>query len=63
MQDLPSGEWTVDQWSKGWNIQVGKAYTCRKCETMIMVTKGGIGNLEPACCGQSMEAVSQNSSE
>ncbi len=52
MQELPAGEWTVEQWSKAWSIQVGRVYVCRQCNTMIMVTKGGVGNLEPICCGQ-----------
>jgi hypothetical protein len=61
MQKLEDGEWTVEQWSKAWSIHVGRAYVCCKCSTMIMVTKGGVGNLEPVCCGQNMQPVSENS--
>jgi hypothetical protein len=60
MQELPAGEWTAEQWRRAWNIQVGKAYSCRRCCTMIMVTKGGVGNLEPICCGRKMELISRD---
>ena len=40
-------EWTVDQWLKAYNISVGTVYRCEKCGAMIMVTKGGVGVLEP----------------
>lgn len=51
---LSEPEWSVSEWTKGWTIHVGKAYVCRKCGTMIMVTKGGVGNLEPKCCSTDM---------
>jgi len=50
-------EWTADEWTKTWTIHVGKAYRCTKCSTIIMVTRGGIGTLEPICCGQPMLPV------
>ncbi len=50
-------EWSQDDWTSGWTIHVGKAYSCGKCGTMIMVTKGGIGTLEPKCCGSDMFLV------
>jgi len=28
-----------------------------KCDTLIMVTKGGVGTLEPVCCGQPMKLI------
>ena len=33
--------------------QVGKRYQCTKCNTEMIVTKGGTGGL--ACCGQPMQ--------
>lgn len=33
--------------------QVGKRYQCSKCNTEMIVTKGGDGAL--ACCGQPMQ--------
>jgi hypothetical protein len=47
-------EWSVSEWSEAWHISVGKAYACNECGTMIMVTKGGIGSLEPICCKKTM---------
>jgi desulfoferrodoxin-like iron-binding protein len=52
-------EWTTEEWTHAWTIHVGKAYRCEKCETMIMVTKGGVGTLEPICCGEPMKLVEQ----
>ena len=52
-------EWTVDEWVSAWTIHVGTAYRCDKCATMIMVTKGGVGTLEPICCGEPMKRVEQ----
>ena len=50
-------EWGVDEWEDAWTIRVGRAYACSKCGTMVMVTKGGVGALEPICCGEHMQAV------
>jgi len=33
--------------------QVGKRYQCTKCNTEMIVTKGGTGAL--GCCGQPMQ--------
>ena len=44
---IESPEWTTEEWVSAWTIHVGKAYRCDKCDTMIMVTKGGVGTLEP----------------
>ena len=52
-------EWTADEWMTAWTIHVGRAYRCGACGTMIMVTKGGVGTLEPVCCGQPMELGEQ----
>ena len=38
-------EWTTEEWTQAWTIHVGRAYRCAKCDTMIMVTKGGVGTL------------------
>jgi hypothetical protein len=51
-------EWTVEEWMGAWNIRVGTVYSCRKCGSMIIVTKGGVGVLEPKCCGRDMAQVS-----
>jgi len=52
-------EWTTDEWTAAWTIHVGTVYRCDACGTMVMVTKGGVGNLEPICCGEPMEPVEQ----
>ena len=33
--------------------QLGKMYVCRKCNSQVIVTKGGVGTLK--CCSQNME--------
>ena len=33
--------------------QIGKRYTCTKCNSEMIVTKAGNGSLE--CCGQPMQ--------
>ncbi len=33
--------------------QLGKMYVCSKCNSQVIVTKGGVGTLK--CCGQDME--------
>jgi hypothetical protein len=50
-------EWHIDEWTDEWTISVGKAYACNKCGTMVMVTKGGIGVMEPKCCKRDMSLV------
>ena len=57
MTEPYSGEWTPQEWAAAWNIRVGKAYRCRRCGTMVMATRGGVGNLEPKCCGEMMKEV------
>jgi len=52
-------EWTPEEWMQAWTIHVGKAYRCDKCATMVMVTKGGVGTLEPICCAEPMKLVEQ----
>jgi hypothetical protein len=58
-ESLEYPEWTAEEWAAAWTIHVGKVYRCGKCETMIMVTKGGVGTLEPICCGEPMKLVEQ----
>jgi len=58
-----SGEWDVGRWRRAWNIRVGVAYTCRVCGSMVMVTKGGVGVLEPVCCGRPMSEVKPQTAE
>ena len=55
-EEVPGG-WTTEEWTKTWTIHVGKAYKCNTCSTIIMCTKGGVGTLEPICCGNDMESV------
>ena len=50
-------EWSVDEWTSEWTIRVGSAYACSTCGSMLMVTKGGVGVLEPKCCGAEMKQV------
>ena len=57
MPEGESGEWDVEQWRRAWDIRVGAAFVCRVCGSMVMVTKGGVGVLEPICCGRRMEEV------
>ncbi len=54
-----SPEWSVEEWTTEWTIRVGKAYLCQVCGTMVMVTKGGVGVIEPKCCSRDMEEVSR----
>jgi hypothetical protein len=52
--EYSESEWGHDEWKKAWNIRVGKAYHCKECGAMVMVTKGGVGVLELKCCGKMM---------
>lgn len=54
---MSSPEWSVTEWEQAWTIKVGRAYVCDECGTMVMVTKGGVGVLEPRCCDRPMKAV------
>ncbi|MEE8185471.1 MAG: hypothetical protein V3T96_03610 [Thermodesulfobacteriota bacterium] len=55
--NFPEPEWTVEEWTEAWTIRVGKAYACLVCGNMVMVTKGGVGVMEPRCCDKEMEEV------
>jgi len=52
-----SSEWSTGEWTREWTIHVGKAYHCSQCDTMVMVTKGGVGVMEPKCCNRPMAMV------
>ncbi len=58
-KEVFTGEWTPEQWQAAWNIQVGRVFACRTCGTMVIVSRGGVGNLEPICCKKMMELVSR----
>ncbi len=53
-------EWEAEQWEESWSIDVGKAYSCSVCGTVIMVTKGGVGVLDPICCDENMKALARD---
>ena len=60
MTDVPedfSGEYDLNAWEQALTIHVGTAYACRRCENLVMVTRGGVGVMELTCCGQPMEKV------
>ncbi len=56
-RDYTTSEWTHEEWEQGWHLNVGSAYACSKCGNMIMITKGGVGTLEPYCCEQLMKPL------
>lgn len=57
VDEYPASEWTPDQWLSAWTINVGKVYACAECGKMIIVTRGGVGVLDPSCCGKPMEPM------
>jgi hypothetical protein len=54
---MPGTVWDLGEWEQALTIRVGQAYVCRECQNVVMVTKGGIGNLELICCGCPMEKM------
>ncbi|MBI4831597.1 MAG: hypothetical protein HY801_08605 [Candidatus Lindowbacteria bacterium] len=58
--DYTTSEWTHEEWERELNLSVGTAYSCEKCGSMIMITKGGVGTLEPSCCGALMKPIHKN---
>jgi len=48
-------EWELEAWEKAFTINVGRAYVCRECDNLVMVTKGGVGSLDLKCCNKQME--------
>jgi hypothetical protein len=56
-EHFSEAEWTISEWKEAWTIKVGQVYACSGCGAMVMVTKGGIGVLEPRCCGKEMSLV------
>jgi len=55
--ETPSPEWDLGEWERALTINVGTVYTCRDCENLVMVTKGGLGILDLMCCGKPMEKL------
>ncbi len=56
-EEYTTSEWARDEWERGWNLAVGTAYGCDKCGAVIMITKGGVGTLEPYCCDELMKPL------
>ena len=63
MPEAYAGEWDAEQWTRAWTIRVGGAYTCDVCGSVVMVSKGGVGVLEPVCCNQPMRALEHPAGE
>ncbi len=58
--DPQSAEYgALEEWEKALTLKVGKAYACRACGNLVMVTRGGVGVLDLVCCGKPMEEVGQ----
>ena len=60
MADVPEtapADWDLGEWEARLTIEVGAAYVCRKCQNLVMVTRGGVGVMELICCGEPMEKV------
>jgi len=55
--EKPRGEWNLGDWEAALTINVGTSFVCRSCETVVMVTRGGVGVLDLVCCGTPMEKV------
>ena len=55
--ETPPAEWDLGDWEQRLTILVGASYVCRICQNLVMVTRGGVGNLELVCCGRPMEKV------
>ena len=60
MEEYVYNEWSSEQWEESWTINVGKAFSCEVCGTVIMVTKGGVGVLEPICCEKNMNPLTES---
>ena len=58
MSDNFSGpEWNATDWLGAWSIEVGKCYKCSVCGNVVMVIRGGTGNLDPRCHDKPMNPV------
>lgn len=57
MNDMPetSPEESMDAWQQALSIHVGTVYGCRRCGNLVIVTRGGVGNMELSCCGEAMQ--------
>jgi desulfoferrodoxin-like iron-binding protein len=50
-------DWDLGDWEAALTINVGALYACNQCGNLVVVTRGGVGTLELACCGTPMEKV------
>jgi hypothetical protein len=57
LPEKPPPEWNLGDWERVLTIKVGAAYACRRCENLVMVTRGGVGIMQLTCCGQPMDKV------
>ena len=60
MSDQPEhapSNWDLDDWEQALTIHVGSTFVCRECGNVVMVTRGGIGVMDPRCCGNPMVRV------
>jgi len=55
--ETPPPEWNLGEWEQALTIHVGEAYVCRKCGNAVIVTRGGVGVMDLACCGKPMEKI------
>ncbi|HHL39389.1 MAG TPA: hypothetical protein ENJ37_02675 [Deltaproteobacteria bacterium] len=53
-EGFTDGEWRREEWMEEWSINMGNAFVCNECGAVVMVTRGGIGMLEPRCCDRAM---------
>jgi desulfoferrodoxin-like iron-binding protein len=59
-QEYTTSEWSSEEWERAWHLRVGTAYRCAKCGSVVMLTKGGVGTLEPYCCDEPMKQMKTN---
>lgn len=59
-EEISSPEWSKEDWIEAWHIGVGRVFACDECSNMIMVVKGGTGNLEPKCHGKMMRMLEKS---
>ncbi len=55
--ETPPPDWHLEEWENVLTIHVGRAYVCRECRNLVMITKGGVGIMKLVCCGRPMERV------
>ena len=59
MADVPdtTPEESLEAWEQALTIHTGLVYACRTCGNRVVITHGGVGNLELTCCGKPMSQV------